>query len=197
MMDYHNIAGVVAVVCTLAANAIYIRDTLRGKTRPHLFTWLVWAIVSGVAAVLAFVGGAFVSAAILGNAGFWCFVTSLLALRYGERDITQSDWAMFLSALAIIPCWAITKEPLVAAVLASAIDIFGYGPTFRKAWHKPQEENLKAFSIDSVLWTFSLFAVSPYTLATGLYPTVIFLMNAALVLMLILRRRALSPARAA
>ncbi|HAX91426.1 MAG TPA: hypothetical protein DCY07_04365 [Rhodospirillaceae bacterium] len=193
-MDYHSIAAGIALVCSLSANVIYIRDTLKRKTKPHLFTWLVWAIVMGIAATVSFAEGATASAIVIGHGSFWCFVISLLALRYGEKAITRSDWGMFLSALAIIPLWAVTKEPLVAALLATAIDTFGYGPTFRKAWHKPWEENLKAFSVHVLLASLSVLAVSPYLLVTGLYPTAILIMNAALVLMLIIRRRALSPA---
>lgn len=102
---------------------------------------------------------------------------------------------MFLSALSIIPIWAVTKEPLIAALLATVIDVFGYGPTFRKAWMKPWEENLKSFSFGILEASLSVLSVTPLLLVTGLYPSAILTMNAALVVMLVLRRQTLSRAQ--
>lgn len=193
-MSFYEIAALLAVICSIYGHAVYIIDTLRGKTRPHLFTWLVWAIVMGVAAAVAIVSGATASAWVLGFGCFKSAVISGLALRWGEKQITRSDWAMFLSALSIIPIWALTKEPLIAVILATTIDAFGYGPTFRKAWMKPREENLQSFSFGVIEATLSVLSVVPISLVTILYPASILGMNVALVSMLFFRRRILSKA---
>lgn len=196
-MDYHELSAVAAIVCSFYGHAIYIIDTCRGKTRPHLFTWLVWSIVMGVAAAVAFVNGAFASAVVLGLSCLKSSVISVLALWRGEKRITSGDWAMFLAALSIIPIWALTKEPLIAALLATLIDVLGYGPTFRKAWLKPLEENLKSFSFGIIEAALSFLSVTPVMLVTILYPFAILGMNVALVLMLVLRRRVLSAGNVA
>lgn len=76
-MEFHEGAAVLAVVCSIYGHGVYIIDTVRAKTRPHLFTWLVWAIVMGVAAAVAFVNGATASAMVL---GFGCLKTSIVSL---------------------------------------------------------------------------------------------------------------------
>ncbi|MFA6279578.1 MAG: hypothetical protein WC612_02135 [Bdellovibrionales bacterium] len=195
-MEQTIAAAALAVFISFFTNAIYIRDTLRGKTKPHLFSWLVWALVMGIGAAIAFSEGAYMGALAIGNGSLWCFVISLLALRHGEKRITLSDWVMFLSALSIIPFWFFTKEPLLAAFLAASIDFFGFMPTFRKAWHKPLEENLKAFSLYVSISIFRVLSIDPYSWTTGLYPTAVLVMETSMVIMLFFRRRALSPARA-
>jgi len=191
-MGFHEITAGLAILFSVYGHAIYIIDTLRAKTRPHLFTWLVWALVMGVAAAVAFVNGAMASAWVLGLGCLKSSIVSILALWWGEKNITRSDWAMFLAALSIIPIWALTKEPLVAALLATLIDAFGYGPTFRKAWFKPWEENVKSFSFGILEAALSVLSVTPFLVVTGLYPSAILTMNVALVSMLLFRRQTLS-----
>lgn len=184
----HYIVAALAIILSYTGNSIYIYDILKGKTKPHLFTWLTWSLIMGLAATIAFSKGAMASSLVIGNGSLMCLLISGLSLKYGEKQITRADRIMFFSALAILPVWVLTQNALIAAVLATIIDVCGYGPTFRKSWGKPQEENLKTFSI-SVLNSFlSVMAVSPYSLTTGLYPTMIFVMNVSLVAMLIVRR---------
>jgi len=191
-MGFHEITAGLAVICSVTASSVYIRDIVYEKTRPHLFTWLVWAIVMGVATAIALLNDAYASAVVIGFGSFMCSIISLLSLRYGEKSITRSDWVMFIAALSIIPIWALTKEPLVAALLATSIDTLGYGPTFRKAWMKPWEENLKSFSIMILQSALSVLSVTPFLVVTGLYPSAILTMNVALVSMLLFRRQTLS-----
>lgn len=191
-MDQHTLFAAVSIGIGLVMTIIYVRAILIGKTKPHLFSWLTWAIVMGVATALAALSGATASAFTIGNGSLMCAIISVLSLKHGEKHITRSDWFMFLSALSIIPLWAVTKEPLLAAVLATLIDALGYGPTFRKAWIKPYEENATVFGVSVAQGVFNVLAVSPFLLVNGLYPSAILTMNTLLVLMLIIRRRALS-----
>ena len=52
------ILGILAGVVAIADTIPYIRDTLRGSTRPHRGTWLIWATLATVV-VLSHAVGAF------------------------------------------------------------------------------------------------------------------------------------------
>jgi len=188
-MGFHELAGLGSVLCLLFTGGLYVRDTVRGKTRPHIFSWVIWGLINGIACVVAYVGGAMVSALTLAAGSILCLLVAGLSLRYGEKTITRSDWATFLAALCIIPLWILTQDPLVVACLVSLIDVLGFYPTLRKAWAKPHEENLRAFVLYCGTWLLSLLAVTPFTLVTGLYPSVPLCTNTLLVFVLIARRR--------
>jgi len=191
-MNTHIMAATLSILCSVAGIANYIYNSCKGKTKPHLFSWLVWFILMSITAMLAYLNGAIASTFVIANGCLMCFIIFLLSFRYGEKNITRSDWGMLVAALIIIPIWAVTQQPLVAAILSSLIFAFGYGPTFRKAWTKPQEENLSSFGLWSLQSCLSVLAVDPYTLVTGLYPTSIFIMDMLLVTTLLVRRQTLS-----
>ena len=192
MMEASFWTAAVALGTSYLSNGVYIYDTFKGKAKPHLLSWLTWCLLMGVAAGIAFTNGAFISGLIIGNGSLMCLVISIISLWRGEKHITRMDYVMFFSALAAIPIWVATQEPLFAAFWVTLIDVLGYGPTFRKAWAKPHEESVRAFCLYWIIWGLNVYSISPYTLTTGLYPTTIFFMNVFLVLMLIYRRRALS-----
>jgi len=191
-MGFYEIAGLITVISFLVVNTFYIRDTLRGKTKPHMFTWLVWGLVLGIAAAVATAGGAIISAWTLGLEVGSCLIIALISARYGEKNITKSDWAMLVSALAVIPLWILSKEPLVAAIAVTTIDSLGYGPTLRKAWANPQEENLQTFVCYIGISLFSFLCITPLTLVTGMYPAGLLIMNCLLVFVLVSRRKVLA-----
>lgn len=76
-------------------------------------------------------------------------------------------------------------------ILITVIDTLGFAPTFRKAYHKPQEETLITFALSAVKFVISIVALSNYSTVTVLYPASLVLMNGLFVAMLIIRRKQL------
>src|SRR3989338_5771506 len=62
-MDIKTILGGVAAILAFVSSFIYIRDIFRGNSKPHTYTWLIWAIVTWIA-----FGGQWVSG---GGPGAW------------------------------------------------------------------------------------------------------------------------------
>ena len=52
------LAGLAAAVLSLIDPVPYIRDILRGKTRPHRGTWLIWSVLGATAFASQFADGA-------------------------------------------------------------------------------------------------------------------------------------------
>jgi len=92
-MDAHVIAGLTTVVLCLVGDVFYIRDTLNGKTKPHMFTWIIWGIVMSLAAAVAFVEQAWVSSMTLGIEALVIFSVSMLAVRYTTVRLSGKDSA--------------------------------------------------------------------------------------------------------
>lgn len=47
----------IAVILTFVGYAPYIKDTLKGKTKPHVYTWFIWGLVTLIAYGLQVTGG--------------------------------------------------------------------------------------------------------------------------------------------
>jgi len=190
--DYHVLLGGTAVLIGLLAYGLYFRTIFRGDTKPHLFTWLIFAIIDGTVFVAQVLEG--------GGPGSWIFLLSvvenlivvILAVRWGEKHITRSDWASFLAALAGIVLWRLTNDPLIAVTIAVGINIAAAYPTFRKSYTRPDEESITVWAIDVVRFSLGIVALVTLNITTALFPASIVLLNASLVGMILYRRRQLA-----
>ena len=187
MLD-KNLFGYLSLFFVVLSGAPYIWSVLKKKTRPHIFTWIIWGSVSAIAAAAQYAGNAGPGAWAAGMSAVFSLATALLALPYGERSITRSDWVAFIGGLSAILAWYCTADPLIATILATLIDAMAYYPTFRKSYAKPQEEMVFSYLISNVKHIASMFAMMEYSMTTLLYPTVLFSMNSALIIMLAWRR---------
>lgn len=184
-----EIITILASLLGLYAFYPYIRDTLRGKTHPHVFSWVVWGLLMIIAFFAQVSEGAGPAAAVTGIFALLNLVVVALALRHGERAITRSDWVMLVTALLAIPLWLATKNPVWSVILISMIDVVAFIPTFRKSWGKPGEETLQTYILCGASFALSLLVVEAVSLSTILYPATLMATNAVFVAMVVLRRR--------
>ena len=93
--DYHVVLGVIAASFGIAGYVIYIRSILRGFTRPHIFTWLIYVIVDGTIFAAQLAGGGGPGAFVVLTGAVANAAIVILAFQRGEKNITLSDWACF------------------------------------------------------------------------------------------------------
>jgi len=193
-MDWINadktLLAAIATVLTVVAFAPYLWSIQQGKTHPHVFSWVVWGINTGVAffAVLAERGGA--GSWVI---GFSCAVTLLVAaLAYHKRadiSITRTDWLFFVAAIATMPVWYLTDDPLWSVVLITIIELLGFCPTFRKCWHQPHSESISFLVILILRNVLIVAALKRYVLSTTLFPVAMAAACAVLIMMMVWRRQ--------
>ena len=128
---------------------------------------------------------------VMGFTAFVAFFIFLAALKMGEKNITRTDWFFLIASIAAMVPWLLSDDPLLSVILITIIDAFGFAPTFRKAYHKPQEETLITFALSAIKFVISIVALSNYSVVTVLYPLSLVIANGAFVLMLIIRRKQL------
>ena len=189
-----EIWGGLSVALALFSLGPYFWATLKGTNKPHIFTWVIWTLLTAIAFLIQYLEGAGSGAWTGGVSTFLCLAILIVALRFGEKHITKSDWIVFLAALAAIPIWLITENPIAAAIWVTAIDSAGYIPTLRKVWAKPYEEMASTHAIAALKHVFVLLAVQNYVPATIIYSLGMVVMNSILVLTILFRRRLLKPA---
>jgi len=188
MIAGKDIFAAIAMAGTTTNWVIYTRSILRGKTRPHVFSWLIWALLMLTGAAAQYAGGAGTGALPTAYSGLFCTFITVLSLFRGEKHITRSDWIIFICAFSAIPAWVLTRDPLAAALIITLVDAAGFYPTFRKSWAKPEEEYPVTYFIGGTVAVFTLCALERYSLTTALYPLSLVLTHYLLVAMLFLRR---------
>jgi len=177
--------GWISLALTVIIYIPYVTLIVRRQTKPHAFTWCIWMLTISIVYFGQHATGAGPGAWASGLAAFLNGVIFLLALVVGERNITHFDWICFVLALSAIPLWVLAEHPLYSVLLSTAIDLAGYGPTFRKSYGKPHEENVSFFVIDVPACVFSILAIEHYNLTTLCSPVAIMVANIALIGMIL------------
>jgi len=167
----------------------YLWTSLFGRTRPHIFTWLIWAITNGVAVAGLWYGGGGIGAIAPSIAFVFACIIFLVSLRFGKRDIKRGDVIILIVALSSILVWLLLDQPVLAVLIVSVVDVIGYIPTFRKAFNEPWTEAMSSWALFAGASLFGILALEDYNLLTVSYLGSISFINSALLLYLFVRRK--------
>lgn len=179
----------IAIILTFVAFIPYIVSIQKGKTKPHVFSWLIWGLATVIVFFAQLADGAGVGAWSIGLSGVLTLYIAFLAYqRRSDTSIAKSDWVFFLLALASLPLWYFTRDPFWAVVILTTIDTLGFVPTFRKAYYAPYEEQLLLYVVMTVRNLVSIPALEHYSWTTILFPAVLSVTCALFVAMVMVRR---------
>lgn len=180
----------IAVILTFVAYVPYIRLIRRGAIKPHVFSWIIWGLSTFLAFIGQLAGNGGIGAWPIGVSGLITLYVAWLAWeRRADSTVTPTDWAFFATALASLPVWWITRDPLWAIIILTVVDILGFGPTFRRAYHLPWGESVPYYVLMAVRNCVSIGALVTYSWTTVLFPGAIALSCAVFVAMVLWRRR--------
>lgn len=189
-MLYKELYSALAIALTFIAFLPYIRSIRQGITKPHVFSWVIWGSTTFVVflAQLADKGG--LGAWPIGvSGGITLYVAFLAYLKKSDNRITTGDWVFFIVAMSSLPLWYFTSDPFSAVLVLTLVDVIGFGPTFRKAYYYPFDEQLRFFMIMAVRNLVSILALENYSKTTVLFPASIALACIIFILMVLYRRK--------
>lgn len=184
-----SILGSIAIVLTFVGYVPYVRSILRGETKPHVFSWIIWGFTTFIVFFAQLEGGGGVGAWPIGVSGTVALLVAFLAWRYrGDTSVTSGDRVFFGLALASLPLWYLTADPLWSVVVLTLADTLGFGPTLRKAYRYPSEENLTFWTLFVVRNAVASAALERWSTTTLLFPLVTGASCLGLVLLVLWRR---------
>lgn len=190
MFGLKTLSGTIAIALIFVGYFPYIRSILKKQTKPHIYSWFVWTLDAFIIFGLQVTHGAGLGAYVTLAAALLGFTVFILTIfNKGKRDITVSDTVFFVIALIALVLWFFAKQPVISAILITAVDVIGFLPTVRKSWVKPFSENLPFYLINTVRFGFAFAAIKEYSIVTAFYPGLWFISGIPFCLMLILRRR--------
>lgn len=188
MIELKVIFAIIATIVSTASFYPYFRDIFRGTTKPHLYTWLIWTLTTATASLALWKGGGGVAVVAPAIAVVLTFCIFLLCFRYGTKNITRSDLMILLGAFAAVFIWWQLKNPLLALIVATGIDLLGYVPTIRKSWFEPWSESMLSWLMWIVSIGFSILALEAYNPLTLTFLAPITAANLLLVIICFIRR---------
>ncbi len=183
-----EVIAVVASLLAIVGNVPYMRDVVRGRVKPHPYTWFVWTIVSAVVFFGQLAKGAGIGALpTLASEIFTLFIF-VLSLKYGFKNIRRIDTVFLgIALLGLIP-WALTKDPTISVIIVVSIDVVGFIPTLRKTWREPESEVPLLFGTNVIRHILMLFSLQAYNVATMLHSVAMIAINSLMTLFIIFRK---------
>lgn len=188
-IDVKLILGTISAFGGLVFFVPYIRDILKKKTQPHLYTWLIWMFTQTISVYGMVKGGAGIGSLGLVMATVVVYFIFFLSIRYGTKNITKLDTILFSLALISVAILVITKNVLAATVLATTTDVIGYVPSIRKSFAEPWSETVSTWFGFFVLNLLAIAAIRSYNALSLTYITAITIGNLVIALVCVIRRR--------
>lgn len=189
-MDFHVVMAVLAGVLTIVSVVPYVRDMLRGTTRPNIVSWGIWCLVQAIFAAAQFSAGASLSIVLPAFEVATVGLIVVLGLAgYGYKKYRPLDFVCLALALGAIALWQMTKDPAVALWMSVAADVLAAVPTFIKAYRDPKSETLSAYFLVALSAVAAAFATDIIDVANLLWPANIFFGNTLIVCLILLGRR--------
>jgi hypothetical protein len=190
--DLKDLFGFISVLLEVVAIVPYIVSMLRGRTKPHAFSWLIWCILMSISFAAQIENGAGSGSWALGASIISCLIVLCMSFKRSAFSSTRTDWIFLITALSAIPLWLVVKSPVPTVLLVTTIDLLGYGPTFRKTWSSPHEELPFAWACAALKTTFAIAALDSYAFVNWFYLACLSVVNASLAALILIRQRILS-----
>ena len=191
MDNWRDALGLLSVALAILAAIIYIAQTLRGEVRPHPLSWFLFGILSLTGFLVQRDEGARQGSWTLMAMTVICFLFVAASVARGERSFSRQEWAFLVAGGAVFVVYLFTRQGNVAAALTTLVDALGCGPTFVRGWSQPKKDSVASFALNGIKFVPSLMAMDPLSFATSFYPATLLVLNAAVAIMLVMRRRAL------
>ena len=168
---------IVSAVLTIAAEPLYIIDTVRGKIKPERATWLIFSVLG----VIAFYGqvrlGATSTLVFSGLDTLASFVVLGLSLKHGVGGFTLLDkYGLSVATIGLLIS-LLAHRPLAALLGVILADAAGMVLTVIKTYKHPATEPYLSWIFFATAALCAVFTVRQFTLGILLYPVYLVIAN--------------------
>ncbi len=192
-MLYKELLSFIAIILTIFAYFPYIHSILKGKTSPHLFTWIIWGSATIVIFLAQLKDGGGIGTWSTGISGCIALYVALLAyIKRADSSIDKLDYLFFSLSILALLAWYFTDNPLWAVIILTLTELLAFTPTFRKSYSQPLSEPLHFYILIVIRNIFAMIALEHYSITTLFFPAVSALACLSFTLMVYYRRNAIS-----
>ncbi len=152
--------------------AVYLRDTLRGTTKPNRVTWLLWAVAPLLAAAVELNEGVGLRALPTFMIGFMPLLVFVGSFHNSASvwKVRRIDYACGAMSVVGTVVWLITRNGVLAISAAIAADFLAGIPTVMKSWTHPQTETVHSYIGAVISMVILLLTVDQWTFDVAAFP---------------------------
>lgn len=184
---------VVSPILSLIGGYAYVRDTLRGSTKPNRVSFFIWALAPLIGVMISLGQGAGISVVPVFMAGLVpliIFCTSFVNKKaYWKLGVLDYICGLF-SILSLI-LWLVVKEPVLALTFAILADLLAFLPTFVKAWGNPETETSSLYILSTLGNIVGLLTIKNWVFTS--YGFSLYLIIGNMICVLLIYRKRLFP----
>ena len=179
---------VIASLLAIVGNIHYLRDVIKGRVKPHPYTWFIWTIVSCVVFFGQVAKGAGIGAIPTAFAEVFTVIIFLYSLKYGFKNPPRIDkYFLALALLGLIP-WFITKDPTISVIIVVLIDLVAFFPTLHKTYFHSQSETPVLYGSNVLRHSLIISTLGAYNIATMLHSISMIITNSIMVIFMKTRK---------
>ena len=193
-MIFKEAMGALSVAIALFSYGLYVWKTFRAHARPHPLSWLIFGVLSATGFLIQLDQSAGAGSWVMGVTAAVFFMLCLIGFWQGERTFPWYEWAFLATAAIVFAFYLWSQQPAASAILASIVNVLGFGPTLTKVWARPHSDSASTFTLNGLKFVPSLFTMDSVTVATCVLPASLVLTNLAVALVIFARRQ-FPPAR--
>ena len=187
-LAFKDLMGALSVAIALFSYGLYVWKTFRAHARPHPLSWLIFGVLSATGFLIQLDQSAGAGSWVMGVTAAVCFMLCLIGFWQGERTFPWYEWTFLAAAAIVFAFYLWSQQPAASAILASIVNVLGFGPTLTKAWSRPRSDSASTFMLNGLKFVPSLFAMDSVTVATCVLPASLVVTNLAVALVIVARR---------
>lgn len=151
--------GVAAGIVGILGYIPYIRDILKGTTKPDRIAWLIWTFeYTALFFAQAFEGASY-SLWLIGLQLLGVIVVFSLSLRSGFGSFNRQAQLLLASVFLALLAWWATKSGALAIIILLTIEALGVALTVRKTYRHPGSETLTMWACIGIGGMVGILAV--------------------------------------
>lgn len=154
-----NIFGLISTAIAIYCTIPYIIAILRGKTKPHQLSWLVFVIMNGIVFFSQYLEGGRQSILIALTFLIGSLAVLLLSLKYGTRNTSGWDKLLFVLAILTMLVWLFTKNNVIAIWLTVIIDMAATTMMILKVHAQPNSEAPLPWALAIIAYIFAYLSL--------------------------------------
>ncbi len=174
---------ILSAVLSLSGSIAYIRDMFRGKSKPNLVTWGLWAFAPLVATAAALSANADQWATVrIFMSGFGPLLVFIFAfiVKQSYWKLSIFDYGCGVLSLIALAVWFGARSPALAILFLAAADLLATLPTIIKAWKQPQTETVYTYFIGLFTATIILPAIRVWNIENSAFQIYLVIANISL-----------------